>query len=329
MSIEIVKTGVSDTFQDGGRFGFQHLGINPGGAMDFVSMKVANFLVGNDEDTATIEFCFPASALRFHAHALIALSGGDFDATINGVEIPINQVICVPPQSVLIFKKVRKGVYCYLACRGGFNVKDWLGSASTNTKVMAGGYSGRSLRKGDFISFTKSDLGIEKLTVLKWRANVSDFYSDSNTIQCTVGNEFDDLTKKSQTDFQRRKFKITHQSDRMGYLLSANSLQRKSKNELLSTGVNFGTLQLVPSGQLICLMADHQTTGGYPRVAHVFSSFRTKFVQMKVNQEFSFEVVSLEEAQQAFLQQENNLTRIKIACHYAINEFRDAHSRKH
>jgi antagonist of KipI len=321
MSIEIVKAGVSDTFQDGGRFGFQHLGINPSGAMDLVSMKVANFLVGNDENTPAIEFCFPASSLRFHTNALIALSGADFGATINGIDIPINQVICVPAQSILVFKKIKQGTYCYLACNKGFKVKQWLGSTSTNTKVMAGGYNGRSLQKGDFISFVRPDVVVEKLMVLKWKANVSDFYNNSQTIQCTAGNEFNDLTKKSQTDFQKKRFKTTHQRDRMGYLLSGPSLQRRTKSELLSTGVNFGTLQLLPTGQLICLMADHQTTGGYPRIAHVLSSFRTNFVQMKVNQEFSFELVSLEDAEQTFRQQESNLAKLKVACSYAINEF--------
>ncbi len=321
MDIEIIKAGASDTFQDQGRFGFQHLGINPSGAMDLVSMKLANFLVGNDDNEATIEFCFPASSLRFHTPAIIALSGADFGATIDGIEIPINQVVCIPAQSILVFKKNKQGAYCYLACRGGFKLQDWLGSASTNTKAIAGGYNGRSLRKGDFISIAKQDLRIEKLVVLNWRANVSDFYNNSQTIQCTIGNEFGELTKKSQSDFQRRKLKITHQRDRMGYLLSAHSLQRKSKNELLSTGVNFGTIQLLPSGQLICLMADHQTTGGYPRVAHVLSSCRTKLVQMKVNQEFSFELVSLKDAEQTFIRQEVNLSKLKIACHYAINQF--------
>jgi antagonist of KipI len=321
MSIEVVKAGLSDTIQDGGRFGFQHLGINPGGAMDVVSMQVANFLVGNARGTPVIEFCFPASSLRFNSDMLIALSGADFSAVIDGVDVPINQIVCVPAQSLLVFKKVKQGSYCYLACRGGFEIGKWLGSFSTNTKVMAGGVNGRSLKKGDIIPFVTLGLAVEKLTILKWRADVADFYTTSKAILCTIGNEFSKLTKKSQIEFQKKKFKVTAQRDRMGYSLEGIILKRKIKDEFLSTGVNFGTVQLLPTGQLICLTADHQTTGGYPRVAHVLSSYRTNFVQLSINQEFSFQFVSLKEAEQSFLLQQASLSKCSIACSFAINHF--------
>src|SRR5690606_23278802 len=120
MSIEVIKAGIADSIQDNGRFGFQHLGINQNGAMDLNAMKIANALVGNNLNEAVIEMSFPASTFRFNKPALIAVSGADFTAKLNGQHIPLNQPVRVASGSELKFTKVLDGVWCYLAVRGGF-----------------------------------------------------------------------------------------------------------------------------------------------------------------------------------------------------------------
>src|SRR5687768_3578159 len=128
MSMEVIKAGIADTFQDTGRYSHQHLGINPGGAMDLVAMHVANALVRNELNEAVLELCFPASVILFKKPALIAISGADFYAELNGNPVPVNQTITVSAGTELKFTKVRKGVFCYLAIQGGFRLLSWLRS---------------------------------------------------------------------------------------------------------------------------------------------------------------------------------------------------------
>jgi antagonist of KipI len=327
MSIEVIKAGMADSIQDGGRFGVQHLGINPNGAMDLNAMKIANALVGNNLNVAVIEMSFPASTLRFSRPALIALSGADFTAKLNGQHITLNQPVRVAPGSELKFTKVLDGVWCYLALRGGFEIHDWLGSKSTNAKANVGGFEGRYLKKGDELCF---NLSIEKAEtkIFPWRANVSDYFWSVRTqtklvkpmIRCIQGNEFDWLTKKSQQDFLKRDFTISRQSDRMGYRLIGTPLKQTKNQELLSAGVSFGTLQLLPNGELIALMADHQTTGGYPRMAHVIGVDRSRLVQCKPNEKISFSFVSIQEAEDLLLIQERSLRQLQEACKFEIRE---------
>src|SRR3954470_13804542 len=141
--IQVVQQGLLDTIQDMGRYGYQHLGINPGGAMDRIALALANSLVGNEANEAAIEMHFPASAFVFEADALVALSGGDFGATVNGVPVSINRPILISEYSVLRFTKPVSGARCYLAIAGGLSLAPWLNSYSTHLKAEAGGFHGR------------------------------------------------------------------------------------------------------------------------------------------------------------------------------------------
>src|SRR5262245_9946876 len=185
MSLKILKSGVFDSIQDLGRNGYQHLGINPGGAMDRVAARVANFLAGNDGNEAAIEMYFPASSILFEEDALIALAGADFTPTLNDQEIPLNASVLVKKSSVLQFPEYGSGARVYLAARGGFEIQKWLNSYSTNLKAKAGGFNGRSLLKNDELHFRKkrnySSLLREKdLLIFPWRADTTSFYAPSN-----------------------------------------------------------------------------------------------------------------------------------------------------
>lgn len=313
MSIEVIKGGLTDTFQDGGRFGHQHLGINPNGAMDLTAMHVANALVGNEFNEVVLELCFPASVLVFKKPALIALSGANFCAELNGTALPINQAIAVTAGSELKFTKIEKGAFCYLAVHGGFSISQWLGSGSTNTKARVGGSKGRSLQKGDVIEFKKNISSINDTKIFSWRANVFDFYSEASNIQFVRGPEFDWLDESSQERLMHESFTLTSLRDRMGYRLKGKALNRKNE-ELISTAVTFGTVQLLPDGQLIILMADHQTTGGYPRVAQITAADRSKLVQTSVGEGIVFHEVSLQEAEDLLLTQRKILKQIQVTC---------------
>jgi antagonist of KipI len=310
MGIEIIKAGISDSLQDLGRFGFQHLGINPTGVMDATSMAVANAVTGNALHEAVLEFAFPAPVLKFQNDALIAFSGADFTAVLNEVPIPLNQPIQITAQSVIKFLRVRKGRWCYLSVRGGFAVPEWLKSKSTHLVAGVGGFNGRKIKKGDVLSLQQS-LSVEATHVLPWRSAVAT--PAPATIRCLAGAEFSWLTKTSQTSFATKRWRVTHRSDRMGYALQGPAIKQAVKRDLVSTAVTAGTLQLLPSGEVLTLMADHQTTGGYPRIAHVISADRPALAQ-KNNEPFSFCLLSIEEAEAAYLAQARELQQLSISC---------------
>jgi antagonist of KipI len=319
MSLEVIKAGIADSVQDNGRYGYQHLGINPTGAMDLNAMHIANALVGNELNEAGIELKFPASTLLFHKSTIIALSGADFKARLNGQSIPINQPVLIPKNSELKFSGINRGSFCYLAIHGGLQIARWLESRSTNLKAKWGGVEGRFLKKGDVLKYNPLD--IREIKVLPWQVNVAEFYLKDHVIRCLPGNEFSWLIKKSQATFLKTPFTISPQSDRMGYRLKGRALRQSKKQELLSTAVTFGTIQLLPQGEIIILMADHQTTGGYPRIGHVISADRSKLVQCNANDKISFQWVRLEDAELFALAQHKSLKQLQRSCMYKLKQF--------
>lgn len=318
MSLLIHKAGIQDRFHDKGRFGWQHVGINPSGAMDCMAMQIANALVGNDTEVAVLEFSFPAPLIHFKQSALLCLAGADFGAMLNGKPLSVYQPFIVVEGCVLSFTKWKTGSYAYLAVHGGFLLHKWKGSYSTNLKVNAGGWHGRKLKKGDEINFKTVFSKITEARTLPWLANTSGLSFSKEKIRVITGSEWNWQTKASQKIFTKHSYKVTKESDRMGYRLKGEKLSRQVKDELISSAVSFGTLQLLPDGQIIILMADHQTTGGYPRIAHVISADRSAVTQLRPGEVFSFEVVSLAVAEEAYLAQSRWLQQLASGSRYQL-----------
>lgn len=324
--ITILKQGIADTVQDLGRFGYQQFGINPTGAMDIVAAKVANFLVGNAATEALFELHFPASIFQFNIDILIALSGADFSATINEEPVPNNTPIIVSANSILKFNKLVSGARCYLAIRGGLSIEKWLGSCSTHLKANAGGFCGRLLQKGDVIAINqnlllKAYLQEKSFVILQWQADVAELYKDANHIQIIAGNEYLLLTEASTDLLTASSFVITVKSDRMAYQLHGIPLQLQQPLSLISTAVTRGTVQLLPNGELIVLMADHQTIGGYPRVAQVAQVALSKLAQLQAHQRINFAIISQQEATELLYLQQQYLLHIQNACIFKLKEF--------
>lgn len=321
MGIRIIKPGLSDSFQDCGRYGFQHLGIPPGGVMDEVAATVANALLGNASKEPVLEMHFPAATILFETSMMMSLAGADFGAQINGVDVAMHQAILVPAKAELRFIKHKKGARVYLAVEEGFKIDEWLGSYSTSVVVNRGGFCGRNLKKNDFIAFNNpEDLEIDTLTHLPWIASVGEFYTN-NMIRFIAGNEYPVLEKISQKTINTKSFIISKQSNRMGYHLEGQALLLSEKMECLSSAVNFGTIQLLPNAQLIVLMADHQTTGGYPRVGHVATTSLPTLAQASVGDSIRFELETIEAAEANYLQQQQNLQQLVNACNFRLQEY--------
>lgn len=326
MSIRVIKAGISDSIQDLGRYGHQHWGINPTGAMDKFSATIANILIGNDPGEATIEMHFPCSVFLFEKPALIAIAGGNFSATINGEPVPLLQAIMVNKNTVLQFNQFQNGARVYFAVKGGFEITQWMNSYSTHLKAGVGGLNGRSLRKDDQLFFKKEKAfsflpGEKEFMILPWKADNKWKETDKEELLVLPGNEWKYLTDDSQQSFTKKSFGITNQSDRMGYRLNGTSLKVSSHEELVSSAVNFGTIQLLPDGQLILLMADHQTTGGYPRIAHVISAHHSKAAQMRSGDKIFFRFTDQQTAEDLLIKQQQHLSQLKSACQFKLQSF--------
>ncbi len=328
MSLRIIKPGVLDTIQDAGRYGFRHLGVNPSGAMDKYAMRVANILVGNEPDTPVIELHFPASAFFFEQPALVAICGSDFFPTVNAEKVPLLQPILVSKFAILQFENMKKGARAYLAIRGGLQLTPWLGSYSTNLKAGAGGLHGRSLQKDDEIGFRPPEpgfmqlLGKKEFHILPWKADDTWSNKRSHEIAVLPGSEWDWLANESKVKFLEQRFTVTAQSDRMGYRLSHTARLKPVKTcEMISSAVSFGTIQLLPDGKLILLMADHQTTGGYPRIAHVISADHSRVAQMKAGDRIRFTIADQQTAEELLVQQQQHLQQLQHACTFRLQPY--------
>lgn len=320
MSLTVIKAGICDTLQDLGRRGYQHRGINPGGVMDGWAAQVVNLLAGNDPGTAVIEMHFPAAAISFQQDCILVIGGADFTPVINGDEVPLHQPMHVQTGSELQFRSRKKGSWCYIAVRGGFAVEPWLGSCSTHLKAGAGGWQGRPLQKNDAIPFQMHQSFSEKhsrgFAIFPWSAAPFADPAPSDEIWIVAGNEWKGLNEESKQLIEEKTFTIQPSSDRMGYSIEGPALSQLKEEQLVSSAVGFGTIQLLPDGQLMILMADHQTTGGYPRIGHVVKAHLPKLAQLQPGSKLTFKMISHAAAEQFLLQQHRHITALKNACDF-------------
>jgi antagonist of KipI len=321
MCISIIRPGLLGTIQDMGRYGYGSLGINCGGAMDRYAAQVANMLVGNDVHEAVMEIHFPGPQILFEQNVLISITGANFTPTLNDMPLPLWQPLLIRKNTILHFPKLEQGARCYVAIHGGFCIKSWLGSYSTNLKAGVGGYQGRKFEKGDELMAKESHLYFagwmkqnKDVVALNWRADIAAAYQHPNEIFFIEGNEFKDLTDSSANDFLESNFIIHPFSDRMGYQVKGPELQLKEKTELVSASVSFGTIQLLPSGEIVILMADHQTTGGYPRLGHVITAHLPKLAQLRPSDCIQFKKISIDKAEELLFAQQKELAILQTAC---------------
>jgi len=311
MSLVLVKEGIFNTVQDLGREGFRRFGVNPAGTMDRAATRLINILLGNDENEAVLELHFPSGEIHFESDATLALGGGDFSPAIDLEPISNWRVVSVTKKSTLRFTSKLKGERTYLAVKGGFKIDQWLGSKCTNLAAAVGGVDGRRLRLGDRIEFS-SATGHDRV---KKRPSVSTslipHYSRFPTVRILAGAEFDCLTDQSQETLFDGTFVVSKNSDRMGFRLQGERLSLHSPIEMLSAAACFGTIQLLPDGQVIVLMADHQTSGGYPRIAHVIERDLPLLAQLAPNDKVAFHQVGIVEAEALLLEFERDLQLLK------------------
>lgn len=329
MEIRVIKPGLLTTIQDLGRYGFQKYGVITSGVMDQVAHRIANMLVGNEENEPTVEMTLIGPTFEFQADALIAICGGDLSATINGKPVRMWRPVYVKKGSELKFGPCQTGCRAYLAVAGGFSIETVLNSKSTYLRAGIGGYHGVALKSGDQLPV--GELGeLSKKIIASLIPNESNGFSEANwgsepirlthyykqkekELRVIRGRQFDLFTKESQEQFFTTAFSITNQSDRMGYRLEGAKLSLTKEQDMISEAVNFGTVQVPPDGNPIILLADRQTTGGYPKIGQVVNVDLPIVAQAKPGERLYFSEISLKEAQQLYIAREKNLKDVKIA----------------
>ncbi|HEX6125301.1 MAG TPA: biotin-dependent carboxyltransferase family protein [Pyrinomonadaceae bacterium] len=310
MTLLIRKPGILTTVQDLGRVGEQRSGLNPSGVMDCAAARILNIILGNEERDAVLETHFPAAGIEFEVDVAIAVGGADFAAEIDGRPIRNGITVFAKTGSVLSFPKRIRGQRAYLAVRGGVQVDEWRGSRSTNLIAGIGGFAGRALSTGDRIPCASSP----ETRPVALGNSLQPGFVQCPTIRIVAGNEYEFLTALSERSFLREEFLLTNDCNRMGYRLAGEPLYLLDSRDMVSSAVTFGTIQLLPDGQMIILMADHQTSGGYPRVGNVVSVDLPVLAQCGPGDRLRFELVSTAQAERLALQFERELNFLRVGC---------------
>lgn len=255
--IKVIKPGFFSTIQDLGRFGYQDFGVPTSGVMDDYSTQFANALLNNDKNDAVLEMTMTGPMLQFNNHTLICISGADISPMLNGLAIKLNTIVAVNPNDILSFSKLNYGFRSYLAVLGGFQTEIKLNSRSMFKNVT----SKFKIEVNDEL-FIKESMPTEsnKHAVLKFNTSIF----TSNVIKVFKGPEFEFLSSSQQEQLSAQEFTISNLNNRMAYQL--DELFQNNLKPIITSLVLPGTVQLTPSGNLIVLMRDCQTTGGYPRV---------------------------------------------------------------
>ena len=299
MAIQIIKKGIADTIQDIGRYGYQHLGIQANGFLDYQSARLANYILGNPVNAPIFEIHFPASSFCFTRNYTICISGANFVPVLNEKSIAINTPFEVKQNDILQFLKPLEGRVAYIAIQGKIKEEAWLNSHS---------YFANSIQKDAQFEWEVSTeisnqflKNSNTLTSEKINEMHSPIFS-TGPLQFIPGPAWNDLTEASQKAFLSTEYHIGMQANRMGYPLKGALLQLNKPNQYLSAAVTRGTLQLLPNGELMVLMADHQTIGGYANLGQIILVDLPRLAQVSNQTSIHFKETTVDTAHKLYQQ---------------------------
>jgi biotin-dependent carboxylase-like uncharacterized protein len=324
-SIELLQSGTFTSIQDNPRSGLSHWAVGPGGACDLSSLHLANALVGNPLDAAAIEMTSSGPSLLFHETTCIAWVGAECDGIIDGQRIPGNRPIWLKKGTTLKFSSLNPGFRTVLAIGGGLKLPNILGRAGSHISADIGP---KRLEKGDLLQlkdpkaplrspFLKNLLREDALPCFpKWHIRSPFVPINAITrVHCLAGPHLSFLAVKERESFWSTTWKVSKQSNRMGVRLEGDFKLKKDLPNIPSQAITFGTVQFPPSQEPIIMLAEHQTTGGYPRLAEVIHADLTKLAQVKPGNAIQLIPIALEEADhlnaEALKSQESTINSIQ------------------
>lgn len=303
-SLLVESAGLQTTVQDLGRPGFGPEGVSASGAADPVALRLGNLLVENQPGVAGLELTLVGGSFVFPDGAVIALTGADLGATVNGRPLEMWASHTLEPGTKLMFGATRNFARGYLAIAGGIQVDPFLGSASTHVLSGLGGFEGRALRKGDRLRIGKASKKVRRR-----RITLAALYAfkPRKVLRVTEGPQADWFSEAAKQVFYRDVFRVSEESDRVGLRLEGTGLDGSTAREMITEGVSLGAVQVTPSGQPIILFVEQQTTGGYPKIANIIAADLHRIGQLRPRAEIRFQRTSLAVARSLWIEQERLL----------------------
>lgn len=295
--LEIWEPGLLTTVQDGGRVGWARYGVPPSGPLDKAAFRAANRLVGNPPDAAGLEITLTGPTLRCSRPSLVAVCGAEFELWTGSIRVPTWHAVFLRTGQWLYFGERREGARAYLAVDGGMDVPPFLDSRSTYLTGGFGGLEGRALRRGDRLPLGPGALQPSMRAGRAWPASERPPYTSAPTLRVILGPQDDHFTQAGLETFLSTAYELTPESNRMGARLKGPPIQHRDTTGIVSDGVVIGSVQVPASGQPIVMLADHQTTGGYPKIATVIQADLPLLAQIVPGDYVRFDAVSLAEAQ--------------------------------
>ncbi|MDD6657534.1 MAG: biotin-dependent carboxyltransferase family protein [Lachnospiraceae bacterium] len=297
MIMTILQAGPLTTIQDAGRFGLMEYGIGQSGVMDYQSYRQVNQLVGNDKNEAVLEMTLMGSEILFDEETLIAYTGADMQAKLDEVPIERGRAYLIQKGQRLKFGMAKSGVRAYLAIAGEMQVPVIINSKSTNLKCKMGGLDGRKLQNGDELKVQVRKYSKKKTEKLLKKQMEPTDYEEKKMIRVVLGPQDDCFSEKGIKTFLSEDYIVSMESDRMGIRMEGPKIEGKGKTDIVSDGIVFGSIQVTSAGLPIAMMADHQTTGGYAKIATVVKEDLPKLAQARPGDHVVFQKVEIEEIQ--------------------------------
>ena len=310
--ISFRKKGLLTTVQDFGRTGYQRYGMPVCGAMDRFAMALANLLVGNPQGEAVVEATVIGPTIVFEEPEIFAVTGGDFGPTLNGEPIEINRAYRAAAGDTLALPMAKSGARAYIAFAGGLDLEEVMGSRSTFLKGGIGGLSGRPVQDGSEIGLRAPVDDLPDLEDRYVPADLLPAYGNAVEVRFTYGPQDDLFSAAGKQTFTKSEYTLSDKSDRMGFRMDGPAVERAagSDGNIISDGICFGAIQ-VTNGQPIVMMADRQTTGGYPKLGCVIAADLPLLAQLKAGDKVRFRPVSVAAAQAVYRRQQKILDKLE------------------
>ena len=309
---EVVEPGIFTTIQDLGRKGYFASGIPPSGAMDRFAVRMGNLLVKNPIDEAGIEMTAIGVKARVLKETVIALTGAEFSAKLNGDSLPLWQTVYLKEGDFLSIEKPRKGWRGYLCIAGGMDVPPVLGSKSTYTLGGLGGIRGRALKKGDLLPAGISRFPLDSLKGRRVKESVLPEAGSERELRVILGPQDDHVKEESIDVFLNTPYQVSIRSNRVGYRFEGPQLYFKERPESRDAGLDpsnivddgnaIGAIQIPAGKEPICLGVDGVTMGGYVKIACLITADMDRMAQLKPKDLARFRSVTVEEARSILLQ---------------------------
>jgi antagonist of KipI len=333
MGLEIIQPGALSTIQDLGREGYQSQGFQTSGACDKYSMKLSNLLAGNLDETcheAVVEFTLRGGEIRFTSAEVFSLTGADMQPLLNGKPVSMYAPICAQERDVLTLSLAPSGLRTYLAVHGGISVPCVMGSRSTNLKCRLGGFLGRALKQGDDLPTGKTAWQVrafmdivkgredkfvfgEDMSWLRRPSTPSRYYGPHGYVllRAVEGPQAEAFTEEGLKTFLRNPYQLSTGCDRMACKLEGPLIVLKQGADIISDGIVEGSVQISASGLPMVMMADHQATGGYAKIATVISTDIPSLAQLRPGEWVTFQFITPKEAVSICRKEEKKLKDLR------------------